>query len=104
MFEKLIDRILEASWNRTRERKARSDARLMEEPKQPMLAVTEGPPHGGRTRQFTIHDAMNGQYIEYFRRKYNPNGPDEWAKEIYIVQPGESLVDAISAVLVILEK
>lgn len=71
---------------------------------QPALATNDGPPHGGRTRQFTIHDAMNGQYIEYFRRKYNPSGPDDWAKEIYIVQPGESLVDAISAVLVILEK
>ena len=47
---------------------------------------------------------MNGQYIEYMRRKYNPNGPDEYVREIYIVQPGESLVDAISTVLVILEK
>ena len=103
MFEKLIDRILEASWNRTRERKERVDARLMRE-SPPVLASTDGPPHGGRTRQFTVHDAMNGQYIEYFRRKYNPSGPDDWAKEIYIVQPGESLVDAISAVLVILEK
>jgi hypothetical protein len=69
-----------------------------------LLATHDGPPHGNRMRQFTIHDAMNGQYIEYMRRKYNPNGPDDWAKEIYIVQPGESLIDAIGAVLVILEK
>ncbi len=103
MFEKLIDRILEQSWNRVRDRKERSDARIMGA-SAPLLASTDGPPHGNRTRQFTIHDALNGQYIEYMRRKYNPNGPDDWCKEIYIVQPGESLIDAIGAVLVILEK
>ena len=95
MFARLIDRILEASWNRTRERK--------EEINRPMLATADGPPTA-KFRQFTVHDAMNGQYIEYMRRKYNPNGPDEYVREVYIVQPGESLVDAISTVLVILEK
>lgn len=99
MFEKLIDRILEASWNRTRERKERID-RLMSSP---ALATADGPPTA-KFRQFTVHDAMNGQYIEYMRRKYNPNGPDEYVREVYIVQPGESLVDAISTVLVLLEK
>lgn len=99
MFERLIDRMLEASWNRTRERKEKID-RLMSSP---ALATTEGPPTH-KVRQFTVHDAMNGQYIEYVRRKYNPNAADDYAREIYIVQPGESLVDAISTVLVILEK
>ena len=98
MFERLIDRMLEASWNRTRERNER-----MKDSARPLLATVDGPPTA-KFRQFTVHDAMNGQYIEYMRRKYNPNGPDEYVREIYIVQPGESLVDAISTVLVILEK
>lgn len=97
MFEKLIDRILEQSWQRVGNKRR-------EVASAPLLASTDGPPHGNRMRQFTIHDALNGQYIEYMRRKYNPNGPDDWCKEIYIVQPGESLIDAIGAVLVILEK
>lgn len=71
-------------------------------------SVLSNGPHDGppthRIRQFTVHEALNGQYIEYMKRKYNPNGPDEYVREIYIVQSGESLVDAISAVLVILEK
>jgi hypothetical protein len=100
MFEKLIDRILAASWERA------GNKRREEQNAAPALTLSthDGPPHGNRMRQFTIHDAMNGQYIEYMRRKYNPNGPDDWAKEIYIVQPGEALIDAIGAVLVILEK
>jgi hypothetical protein len=107
MFEKLIDRILTASWERVGEQRKRRE----EKNAAPALTLSthEGPPHGNRMRQnrmrqFTIHDAMNGQYIEYMRRKYNPNGPDDWAKEIYIVQPDEALIDAIGAVLVILEK
>ena len=100
MFARLIDRMLEASWNRTRERKERSDARLIGAP---ALATADGPPTN-QVRHFAIHDALNGQYIEYTRRKYNPNGPDDYVREIYIVQPGETLVDAISTVLVILEK
>ena len=61
-------------------------------------------PSTNRIRQFTIHEALNGHYIEYMRRKYNPNGPDDYVREIYFVQPGEALIDAIAAVLVILEK
>ena len=70
-----------------------------------LLSTTpnEGSP-AHRIRQFTVHEALNGQYIEYMKRKYNPSGPDEYVREIYIVQPGEALIDAIAAVLVILEK
>lgn len=69
----------------------------------PAVATVDGPPTN-RIRHFVVHDALNGQYIEYTRRKYNPSGPDDYVREIYIVQSGETLIDAISAVLVILEK
>ena len=69
----------------------------------PSVAPAEGPPTN-RIRHFVVHDALNGHYIEYTRRRYNPHGADDFAREIYIVQPGETLVDAISAVLVIMEK
>ena len=55
-------------------------------------------------RTFSVHEAINGSYITFQRRKYNPNGPDEYRHEMYIVQPGESLIDAISTVLVLTEK
>jgi len=55
-------------------------------------------------RTFTVSEAMNGTYLTFQRRKYNPNGPDEFRHEMYIVQPDESLIDAISTVLVLTEK
>ena len=94
-FQRLVDRAVQQQQNRERLDRLVSTA--------PSLASVDGPPTA-KFRQFTVHDAMNGQYIEYMRRKYNPNGPDEYVREVYIVQPGESLVDAISTVLVILEK
>jgi hypothetical protein len=96
ILSKLIDRIVNSSV--AREREDRHDRRAAI-----LGAVVEGPPPGV-TRQFTILTALNGSYIEFSRRKYNPNGPDEYQREIYIVQPGESLIDAISTVLVLTEK
>lgn len=55
-------------------------------------------------RTFSVSEALNGTYITFQRRKYNPNGPDEYRHEIYIVQPDETLIDAISTVLVLTEK
>jgi hypothetical protein len=55
-------------------------------------------------RTFSVSEAMNGTYITFQRRKYNPNGPDEYRHEMYIVRPDESLIDAISTVLVLTEK
>lgn len=55
-------------------------------------------------RTFSVHEAMNGSYITFTRRKFNSNGPDEYRSEMYIVQPDESLIDAISVVLVLTEK
>lgn len=103
MFAKLIDRILIASWERVgRRQQTRVDDAA------PPLSTTarnlNDGPTTSRVQQFTVHDALNGKYIEYARRRWNPNGPDEYVREVYIVQPDESLVDAISAVLVILEK
>lgn len=92
-FQRLVNRAVQDQSHRERVDRLLS----------PTVAPNEGPPTH-KIRHFAIHDALNGQYIEYMRRKYNPNGPDDYVREIYIVQPGESLVDAISAVLVILEK
>lgn len=94
-FQRLVTRAVQEQSNRERL------DRLVNTPS--LSTAIEGPPTN-RVRHFTVHEAMNGQYIEYAKRKYNPNGPDEYVREIYIVQPGESLVDAISTVLVILEK
>ena len=66
-------------------------------------SVEERPPTT-LVRTFTISEAMNGAYITFTRRKYNPNGPDDYRNEIYIVQSGETLIDAISTVLVLTEK
>lgn len=66
--------------------------------------ATDDRPPTTMVRSFTVNEAMNGSYITFTRRKYNPNGPDDYRNEIYIVQPGESLVDAISTVLVLTEK
>jgi hypothetical protein len=57
-----------------------------------------------QTRMFVITEALNGSYITFTKRKYNPNGPDDHRHEVYLVQNGESLVDAISTVLVLTEK
>lgn len=96
MFAKLIDRILMASWERVGEQRKRvNDA--------PMLATAEPSAHS-LNRTFTITEALNGSYITFQRRKYNPNGPDDFRHEVYLVQPGEALIDAISTVLVLTEK
>jgi hypothetical protein len=68
------------------------------------VGLVEERPSTTAVRTFSVSEAMNGSYITFQRRKYNPNGPDEYRHEIYIVQPGETLVDAISTVLVLTEK
>lgn len=67
------------------------------------LQETERPPTT-MVRSFTISEAMNGSYISFTRRKYNPHAADDYRNEVYLVQSGESLVDAISTVLVLTEK
>lgn len=53
-------------------------------------------------RTFSIHEAINGQYIEFRRFRYNPSGPDEYEHCVYVVKDDEPLVDAISTVLVLM--
>lgn len=68
------------------------------------LQTDDRPPSTSAVRTFSVSEALNGTYITFQRRKYNPNGPDEYRHEIYIVQPDETLIDAISTVLVLTEK
>jgi hypothetical protein len=83
---------------------------LLDSPSEPtnsprgLIALQDERPSTAASRTFGVHEAMNGSYITFTRRKYNPNGPDDYRSEIYIVQPGETLVDAISTVLVLTEK
>lgn len=102
MFAKLIDRILEASWSRVQLKRQERDAVALSS--RPIGLRDDGPPATSRIRQFTVHDAMNGTYIEFMKRKYNPHGADDYQREIYIVRDGESVIDAISTVLVLTEK
>lgn len=96
MFRKLIDRIVRRALDRAQREENLGSVQLR--------STSDVPPPTGLAKSFTIHEALNGHYIEYMRRRYNPTGPDDYAREIYIVQPNESLIDAISTVLVILEK
>ena len=98
LFDDLIDRLFKASWERAQrqEKLKREDA--------PLRAATAEPSAHSLNRTFTITEALNGSYITFQRRKYNPNGPDDYRHEVYIVQSGESLIDAISTVLVLTEK
>jgi hypothetical protein len=80
------------------------DTQPQEDSKRGTAITLEGPPPTALTRQFVIHEALNGTYIAFQRRKYNPHGPDDFRHEVYIVKDGESLVDAISTVLVLTEK
>jgi len=53
-------------------------------------------------RTFSIREALNGQYIEFRKFKYNPTGPDDYEHCTYLVKDDEPLVDAISTVLVMM--
>jgi len=57
-----------------------------------------------KSKTFTVRDALNGQYITFHKYQYNPNGPDVSEQCVYIVKDGESLLDAISVVLVLMDK
>ena len=57
-----------------------------------------------QSKTFTVRDALNGTYIEFRKFKFNPNGPDEHLQCVYIVKDDEALIDAISVVLVLMDK
>lgn len=96
ILSKLFDRLVGESVKRARHE--RREAAMT------AVLATEGPPPTTLTRQFTIHEALNGSYITFQRRKFNPTGPDDFWSEVYIVRDGESVIDAISTVLVLTEK
>ena len=93
----MLDAVLEASWDRVRQVKQKeSEARL----------DTVGPARENQiaSRTFTVRDALNGQYIEFRKFKYNPIGPNEYEECTYLVREDESIVDAIATVLVLMHK
>lgn len=57
-----------------------------------------------KSKTFTVRDALNGQYITFHKYQYNPNGPDTNEQCVYIVKDDEALIDAISVVLVLMDK
>lgn len=95
----LIDNILETSWNRVRARnRTRNEVAVSpNEPGHPIRTTTP-------SRTFTVKRGLNGDYIEFARHRWNPSGPDEYESCIYIVREGESVIDAIAAVLVLMNK
>ena len=96
MFTNLIDRLLQSSWDRAR--RARNEA----------LIATAAPDvprqYTGVSRNFSVKEALNGTFIEFNRHKWNQHKADEYEQCIYIVRDGETLVDAIATVLVLMDK
>jgi hypothetical protein len=52
----------------------------------------------GPSTRFDVIDAMNGRLIRCSTFKHNPHGPD-WTHTIYIMEPGQSVGDAINLLL-----
>jgi len=96
LFTRMIDSVLQASWDRVREAKQK-EAGAMLNSASPSMGENQVP-----VRTFSIHTAINGQYIEFRRFKYNPNGPDEHEHCVYLIREDEALVDALSTVLVLM--
>ena len=97
MITNLIDRMFKASWER--QQHANKEARMYASP-----AVSVDRPDYMQSKTFTVREALNGKYIEFRRYKYNPNGPDNNEHCVYIVKDNETLIDAISVVLVLIDK
>lgn len=97
MLTDWLDRMFERSWNRTRERKRRAGE---------VLVSTSDTPrqYTGVSRNFTVKEALNGTFIEFNRHKWNHQRADDYEQCIYIVRDGETLVDAIATVLVLMDK
>lgn len=91
IFTKLIDSVFEASWNRAQNKKLGASLAIRNTDSEPRNSI----------RTFTIHEALNGHYIEFVRYKYNPSGPNHHEQKFYLVRDGEPLVDAIATVLVL---
>lgn len=97
LLTNLLDKLFEASWNRSRMRK-REGLSIAQPIETEDVRVTSP------TRTFTIKQALNGQFIEFTRHRWNPKGPDDFERCIYIVQDGQTVVDAVAVVLVLMDK
>lgn len=91
-FTDWLDRQFKASWERSHGTN-RVDRALISSEDNRMESKT-----------FTVREALNGKYIEFRRYKYNPNGPDNHEQCVYIVRDDDTLIDAISVVLVLMDK
>ena len=96
LFARMIDSALQASWDRVREGK-RKEAGVMLG-----ASVRDNSDNQVPVRTFSVHEALNGQYIEFRKFKYNPTGPDDYEHCTYLVKDDETLVDALSTVLVLM--
>ena len=96
MITNLIDRMFKASWERANraEKVSRAYAPTVSLPDENLMA----------SKTFTVREALNGKYIEFRRFKYNAHGPNEHEQCVYIVKDDETLIDAISVVLVLMDK
>ena len=93
-FTDWLDRQFKASWERANRAEKVSRA----------IVGADVEVNRMTAKTFTVRDALNGKYIEFRRYKYNPTGPDDHEHCVYIVKDDETLLDAISVVLVLMDK
>ena len=99
LFARMIDSVFQASWERAREAKQKEANTILSGA---LASTRDNSDNQVPVRTFSIHEALNGQYIEFRRFKYNPNGPDEHEHCVYLIREDEALVDALSTVLVLM--
>lgn len=97
-FTDWLDRMFKASWER--QQRKNKEERMFNSP----TVSIDHDPDFMQSKTFTVRDALNGKYIQFRKHKYNPNGPDTNEQCVYIVRDNESLIDAISVVLVLMDK
>ena len=91
-------------WFARMSREAWEEARAEKNAVPLTAAIGANVPRGDNTpKNFSIHTALNGTYISCSMHKFNPNGPDEYTNEVYLVRDDETIVDAVAAVLVLMD-
>ena len=99
IFARILDSVIQASWERARQAKLKESNALLGGA---LASSRDNSDNQVPVRTFSIHEAINGQYIEFRRFRYNPNGPDEYEHCVYVVKDDEALVDALATVLVLM--
>ena len=97
-FTDWLDRQFKASWERAQQKDRREKLAYA-----PSVSIDNDPDYM-QSKTFTVRDALNGKYIQFRKHRYNPNGPDVNEQCVYIVKDNETLIDAISVVLVLMDK